>query len=480
MSTYSYSDMASTKIVPRVVVDALETLTHEQTKELFYKLGVDLHVMSDIESQQKGNMQKIHIVQVWFDKGFEVSWNSIVAALKKIGMNALAESVASQHNVEGRDNLISDPVNPPVPAQQMSITPVSASVPTAHPSSITTVSTPGDSIQPLPSIISSHPATASGPMHMHPPTPAVSTAPPVMINPDRVQQVKEEMEQFQENFTSMMSMTRSALCKKESEDSEFIEEFRDYLLFLPHSKRVTHSKFFRESEDDIIKAESVRKLLAILRRYCNYSNYDLLLHLIKKFCNTAEKKRMQDYCESLKRFEMATPVNVYLVAISASPAISEAFSRMAMKLNKPVSECTLHEIRKLKESLTEKAFLHPYSVYIDTIAESSVLVVLHFSPDCIGWVLAAVTPDFMDAHHLTEVSVNGEYLTLHPKLDIEKEELVRVFEFDTSFQSDVTALLQTVSSMLKYTCMSFVYTMKASVKTFSLMLKGWKYQKQED
>ena len=120
------------------------------------------------------------------------------------------------------------------------------------------------------------------------------------------------MEQFQGNFTSMMSITCSALCKKESEDSEFIEEFHDYLLFLPLSKKAAHVKLFRESEDDIVEAKSVRKLLAILGRYCDYSNYDLLLHLIKKFCNTAEKKRMQDYCKSLERFEMATPVDIYL------------------------------------------------------------------------------------------------------------------------------------------------------------------------
>ena len=422
--------MASTKIAPRDVVDALETLTPEQTKELFYHLGVGLHVMSSIESQQKGNMQKIHIVQVWFDKGFEVSWNAIVAALKKIRMNALAGSVASQHNLEGGDNLTSDPVNPPVPAVSVTQSAVSDSAPTVtstiHPSVIITESTPGDLIQPLPSTASAaRQATASGPME--PPTSVVSSAPPVMNNADQVQQLKEEMEQFQETFASMMSMTRSALCKKESEDSEFIEEFRDYLLFLPLSKKAPHAKFFRESEDDIVEAKSVRKLLAILGRYCNHSNYDLLLHLIKKFCNTAEKERMQEYCKSLERFEMATPVNIYLAAISASPAILEAFSQMAMKINKPVSECTLHEIRKLKESLTEKAFLHPYSVYIDTIAESSVLVVLRFPPDCIGWVLAALTPDFMDTHHLTEVSVDGEYLTLYPKLQEEEEELVRVF-----------------------------------------------------
>ena len=401
-------------------MDALETLTHEQTKELFYHLGVGLHVMSDIESQQKGNMQKIHIVQAWFDKDIEVSWNAIVAALKKIGMNALAGSVAFQHNIEGRDNLISDPTAPVSVTQYPVSDPVPSVAPTGHPATITTESTPD---KPLPSIVSS--ATASGPVE--PPMTVVSSALPVIINADQVQKVREEMEQFQENFTSMMSMTRSALCKKESEDSEFIEEFRDYLLFLPLSKKAPHTKFFRESEDDIIKAESVRKLLAILGRYCNYSNYDLLLHLIKKFCNTAEKKRMQNYCKSLERFEMATAVNVYLVAISASPAISEAFSRMAMKMNKPVSGCTLHEIRKLKESLTEKTFLHSYSVYIDTIAESSVLVVLCFPPDCIGWVLAALTPDFMDTHHLMEVSVDGKYLTFYPKLHKENKELVCVF-----------------------------------------------------
>ena len=434
-------NMASTKMNPRDVVDSLRTLTHAQTKELFYHLGVGLHVISDIESQQKGNMQKIHIVQVWFDKGFEVSWNAIVAALKKIGMNALAKSVASQH---GRDNLTSDP---PVATQGLSVTqspvisdssPSESLVPVAtssdHPATIAIKSASSDHTHPLiPVVSTAYPVASSDPVRpltsvvppghpatvntesipddqAQPLTSSVSSTHQVTGNADRVQQVKEKMEQFQESFMSMMSMTRSALCKKESEDSEFIEEFRDYLLFLPLSKKVPHTKFFRESEDDIIKAESVRKLLAILGRYCNHSNYDLLLHLIKKFCNTAEKKRMEDYCDSLEKFEMATPVNVYLAAISASPAISEAFSRMAMKMNKPVSECTLHEIRKLKESLTEKAFLHPYSVYIDTIAESSVLVVLRFPPDCIGWVLAAVTPALIRTHQLMEVALDGKYM----------------------------------------------------------------------
>ena len=420
--------MASSKPSPKDVVDALQTLNDDETTKLFHHFSIPLHTLTNIKTNHGGTFT-IHCVDEWFKCELDVSWGKIVAGLRHIGLRVLAEQVATKHHVEtqtsGADNLTSDPIDPPVAAQDSDVTqspvtsesnpvpPPSSVVSTTHPAAVTPNSAPSDPVQP---------SAPSDPVQ-----PSAPTTRTVAVTNEPFQQVKEEIEQFQESFTSMMSMTRSALCKKESEDNEFIEEFRDYLLFLPLSKKAPHAKFFRESEDDIIKADSVRKLLAILGRYCNYSNYDLLLHLIKKFCNTAEKKRMEEYCQSLERFEMATPVNIYLVAISASPTISEAFSRMAMKMNKPVSECTLHEIRKLKESLTEKAFLHSYSVYIDTIAESSVLVVLRFPPDCIGWVLAAVTPDFMDTHHLTEVSVDGEYLTLYPKLHEEKEELVRVF-----------------------------------------------------
>ena len=413
--------MASSKLSEKDVVNALRGLSDDETWQLFYHLGLPVHILANIKSNNTGETLIILCVHEWYKDDLEASWGKIVTGLRRIGLRVLAEQLATEHHVKTQssaaDNLTSDPPNPPVAAQGSDVTqspvssesnpaqPSSSVVSTDHPATNTPNSAPSDPVQPSPA--TTHPA-------------AVTNDPSHQVNKeieqledsfaDQVQKVKEEVEHFQENFTSMMSMTRSALCKKASEDSEFIEDFRDYLLFLPLSKRAPHDKFFRESEDDIVEAKSVQKLLAILRRYCNYSNYDLLLHLIKKFCNTAEKKRMQDYCQSLERFEMSTPVNVYLAAISASPAISEAFSRMAMKMNKPVSECTLHEIRKLKESLTEKAFLHSYSAYIDTIAESSVLVVLRFPPDCIGWVLAALTPDFIRTHQLMEVVMDGKYM----------------------------------------------------------------------
>ena len=432
--------MAFSKLLEKDVVNALHGLSDDETWRLFYHLGLPVHILANVKSNYSGETLIILCVHEWYKGDLEASWGKIIGGLRHIGMKVLAKTLAIKHNVETQasvvDNPTSDPINPPVSAQdsdiaQSPITSESNPVPPPssvasgdHSATVTPNSDPGDPVQP------SAPTAHTAPVTNDP----FQQVKEEIVQPednlaDQVQQVNEEIEQLQDSFTSIMSQTRLALCKKELENTKFVDDLRDFLIFLPLSKKAPHSQFFRESEDDILEAKATPKLLAILGRYCDYSNYDLLLHLIKKFCDTAEKKRMQDYCQSLERFEMATPVNIYLIAISASPAISEAFSRMAMKMNKPVSGCTLHEIRKLKESLTEKAFLHSYSVYIDTIAESSVLVVLCFPPDCIGWVLAAVTPDFMDTYHLTEVSVDGQYLTFYHKLHEEKEELVRELYF---------------------------------------------------
>ena len=125
---------------------------------------------------------------------------------------------------------------------------------------------------------------------------------------------------------------------------------------------------------------------------------------------------MLDYRDSRESFERATTVDIFLCAISASTKgkIFRGFSQMVMKIDKPASECTLHEIRRLKESLARDSYIHPYSVFIEeSMAECSVVVVLRISPGCVVWMGIAVTPDFMQAHHLTKVSIDGRDITYY-------------------------------------------------------------------
>ena len=121
---------------------------------------------------------------------------------------------------------------------------------------------------------------------------------------------------------------------------------------------------------------------------------------------------MLNYCKSLEKFELHTTIDVYLSAISASQDLSLEFIRMAMKINKPVTVCTLHDLRMFMNTFADKTSLHSHSMYIESVAESSVLLVVRFPESCVGWVLAAMTPDFLQTHLLSDVTVDGKHLTI--------------------------------------------------------------------
>ena len=367
----------SAEISPRDVVNALRTLTDDESKELFFELGVPLHTLNDITAEQKGNMRRIHYVQKWFDRNVEVAWEKIAAGLRLIGKLSLAEEIGRQSRVgrtltpQAVEDVTPDPVAPVEGVPESS---------ELAPSSLTTVATT---------------------------TPSSSSS-----TTDRVSQVRDTIYQLTDTFLDLLSNTRSEMCKKESGDSSFLDKFRDHLLGLPVAKKATHVKFFRENEDEILYARNMRKIFAILTRYCDYCNPEILRELVRKFCEAVLQGKMREYCEFLERFEKATTVDVFLMAISARASLSLAFTRMTVKINKPPSVCTLHEIRMFKEDLTEGASLHSYGMYIESVSESSVLVVLRFPPSCVGWILAAMTPDFMTTHLLTDVVVDEKQLAI--------------------------------------------------------------------
>ena len=387
-----YDVAASMELSTLNVVNALRTVSVEKTRALAFQLGVEDHVLDDIAMQCDVTNRKTKFIQAWLNADTGATWKKLVSGLKQIKMNVVAKNVESAF----------------VPKTELPV-PATISVPLspATSSPMRPVTTPAQSeVAPV----------ASMPVA---PTPAIVDPKP--FNPGvtsaqlsaRVVEVKVAIKEFEDAFSELMSDTRSSMSDKESQDRKFLDKFRDHLLVLPVSKRAIHVKFFYDSEDDILEAKNIRKLFAILSRYCNYTNYEIILHLVEKFCEAALKTRMLNYRDSLEKFEKATTIDIYLCAISARRKILEAFSQMVVKINKPASVCTLHEIRQLKEELAETAALHSYCVYIESVAKSSVRVVLRFPLFCIRWIRAALTPDFQHTHHLIEVSVDGKDLTVH-------------------------------------------------------------------
>ena len=371
---------ASTELSPRDVVNALQDLTEDQMKELFYHLEVPLPSLVSIEREHKGNICKIHFVETWYNLDSKASWEKIIEGLVHIKLKALAERVARQYILKPLTSSVVDP----------SPHPTTALVPTQGISQDTESS---------PSV--------------HPLSPVVYTTPSSLTtSSDRVSHVRATIDLLDDTFSDILFDTQLQMCDRESEDSKFLDRFRSRLLALPVAKKSTHAKFFRDSEDEILDAKNMRKIFAILTRYCSYKNPEILQQLIKKFCEGTLQVRMINFCKSLEKFEIDTTVDVFLVAISAHQELTLAFKRMAMTIKKPVTVCTLHEIRTHKEALAESVSLHSYSMYIESVAESSVLLVLRFPESCVGWVLAAMTPDFLETHLLSDVAVDGEHLTI--------------------------------------------------------------------
>ena len=97
---------------------------------------------------------------------------------------------------------------------------------------------------------------------------------------------------------------------------------------------------------------------------------------------------------------------------------------MVLKIEKSESNCTLYEIRKLKEEIAEEASLHSHSVYIESESVQCVEVVVAFPSSAVGWVLSAMTPAFMHTRLLSEVAVDGEQLTI---IEADSDQLVCVY-----------------------------------------------------
>ena len=361
---------ASSEISLRDVAKALQPLKRDQLISLFVELQVPLHALDNSVSDCKGSEVRIRYSQAWLDHDPEANWEKLSVALKQIGMISLAEEIGPQSRV-GRA-LTPQAVEDVTPDTVAPVEGVPESIELA-PSSLTTVAT---------------------------------------TTPTRVSQVRDTIYQLTDTFSDRMFDTQTEMCDKESKDPSFLNRFRCHLLGLPAAKKAVHVKFFRKSEDEFLKAVNMQKIFAILTRYCDYSNPEILRELVRKFCEAVLQGKMREYLHSLERFEKATTVDVFLVAISARKSLSLAFTRMTVKINKPPSVCTLHEIRMFKEDLAERASLHSYGMYIESVSESSVRVVLRFPPSCVGWILAALTPDFMTTHLLTDMVVDEEQLEI--------------------------------------------------------------------
>ena len=223
----------------------------------------------------------------------------------------------------------------------------------------------------------------------------------------------EMFEKLQVMFANLNAQAVTEISEKEARDSTFLGTFRSHLLLLPVRKTTLHVKFFNAK--DIVEAQSTKIILAFLCHFIDFRNYEVLYYVVLNFCSLPLQKSMNQYCKLLDEFETATTVDMYLNAVpnEVNMEILTGFYEMVVKIDKPESQCTLLEIRKLSKAIIEKSALCSHSVYnIGAVSRNCVVVRFRFPSSAVGWVLAAITPEFMATHHITEVTMGGCQLSV--------------------------------------------------------------------
>ena len=425
---------------------ALSKLKWSEVKSVAVQLGMDLHILSQIEERYTDLSERtLHSMQAWLQNSLEPSWAEIAAALRAIELYAVARGVEQQYcqSVETPpispaatgpqypppSELTSHPSSP-VPisitddattcAEQPSPPTDCTNVSFANPDiSTTSLSHPISTCSPRPircAQPNSPPPLPSPPQSLHIDCPVPEGSQPmnlqdaqqkVVPEPDvaRIKQVVEKTSQLHEKFLSVLTNTKIYLSEKESESRRVLNRLCITLTTLPLSYKFQHLHFLRSQEERIQNARSISELFSILDKHWNWSDYYLLQRLIANFGDDSLKQEMTTYVVELEEFEKATTILLFRSATKhwEHPYY---FSKAVIMLQKDASECTLYDIRKLKEDLASKSSLNEAAIYYDDVHASLVVIEIVFPQDALELILPVMDAAFLEQHHIISVTID--------------------------------------------------------------------------
>ena len=402
------------------VVNALQKLTLDQTKNLALQLGVELNVLIDIEREQMGETRKAHYIQAWLEFDTKASWEKIIAALKKIRMDAIATHITSQYLPKAKDSIsnaqssdptllsvpvdvlvtvtqdtLSDPTPPQVQAPELRAVqlPVSTreSPPETGLSSI---------LQPMNSVTSSN-----TPLAQTTSTTALSTA---LFNNPRAQDIAREAAQLEKRFVDILMHTKICFAEKEAESGTFLERFKITLTTLPLSRKYLHLKFLKNKKEHIKRARNSEEIFDILEDYWNYSDYDLLEYIIKQFGMQGLQEEMDIYIAELEQFEKKTTIRDYDSASLGEMIIPEDFRTVTIEQGKDPLKCTLYDVSQFENDVVNQAALSKFAVFRKSVKSSSVKIVLAFPPEAYADLLDIFDEEYKKKHDILSVVFNQD------------------------------------------------------------------------
>ena len=355
---------------------------------LHFDGGMTGAVLDDIEHDKHiASACKTAAMSEWLRRDSAASWHKVVSALRTVSMDPLASKLEEKY-CKSRTT-----PPPSTPSERPLL--LSPQCPTAQ------ASTAHSPHQPQPEDQVTSDETASSQV-----TAPDMASPVATAFLDRVSQgssvgssrlgganfqtIRKMAALLQEHFVTVLTHTKICFMKK---PQSFLLEFKVTLKTLPLAKRHHHLTFLKDKKGRIMEAKNTDEILDILEPYWNYVDYALLEYLIKEFGADELQKEMKSYITDLEQFEKKTSVQDFNLAVEDQRVLPAHFRTITVTQDKDPAKCSLYEVRQFKNEVVNGSTLHEYTVYLQGVQCSSVMITLAYPPEAHNYVVLLLVFD---------------------------------------------------------------------------------------
>ena len=396
MSIVSYRVMSDQPELPKLV-DALEELSPQEVRYMCTKLGVDQYTLDKIDADHRDALTRIpKYLQAWLDRDSHPSWAKIAEQLsqsKKLNKSTLSEKIMDQYCPLGRS------VSP-----CLSQSSNASSSLDMHEDSFSSDLSSIDESE-----CSSHKDgihQGASDLEVASATEQATVLPSSDHKPNehKLRCVSKTAYALTEQFRSVVISANVYLSEKELSRKE-LNRFKIDLTKLPMLKKYKKLRFLRKKKNRILRAETMQAIFNILDPYWNYVDYSLLEYIVNKYCNKKVRSQMKKYKLKLEEFERATSVLDFTSARPDHRRFPTKHATLKATVQVNPAACSLHDARKIKESIAEKASLEPYVALLRGLNVSSVVLTIAFPHAARKYVEQALDDEFLKQLNILPESV---------------------------------------------------------------------------
>ena len=224
--------------------------------------------------------------------------------------------------------------------------------------------------------------------------------------------IKQQVEKLEEKFCDLVDCTYKALLERKVDDMRL---FRSIFLSLDVSRKHEHREFIHDHLMKMDKETTFDDLWMRLADYCNFMNFDLLEHVVRRFAIEDLKQKMKSYEHDLQSFRKATRLCDFIDCwpVRGEPSLGTQLDlrEFIAKMRHDWDSCTLEDLEKLKGVITHKFFLPEFALQLRKIKKGCITIIWLIPAPFMKVLQEAIettSSEFFMEHKIETINIDGK------------------------------------------------------------------------